>query len=309
MQYTQKLKITLSVSAAIILVGMAIGLLGGGMNVGVDFTGGTIVTIQFANPDFDMSVVDAALAANDAVGAQTVRTGNTTSYQDMANIRMKNLGDDMAENAQRTAILEMIKETYPAAQITSIDRVDGVASKSLIQNAIFSVLIASVLILVYIWIRFELLSGIAAVLCLLHDVMVMVALTCMLRIPINSPFIAAVLTIVGYSINNTIVVFDRVRENSGNKAYAEKNRAEIVNKSISGTLRRSINTSLTTLITISMVYILGVESIKEFSLPIIIGLIAGTYSSVFLAGPLWARWHIMRYEKMKHNTPSKKKAK
>ena len=309
MQYTQKLKITLSVSAAIILVGMAIGLLGGGMNVGVDFTGGTIVTIQFANPDFDMSVVDAALAANDAVGAQTVRTGNTTSYQDMANIRMKNLGDDMAENAQRTAILETIKETYPAAQITSIDRVDGVASKSLIQNAIFSVLIASVLILVYIWIRFELLSGIAAVLCLLHDVMVMVALTCMLRIPINSPFIAAVLTIVGYSINNTIVVFDRVRENSGNKAYAEKNRAEIVNKSISGTLRRSINTSLTTLITISMVYILGVESIKEFSLPIIIGLIAGTYSSVFLAGPLWARWHIMRYEKMKHNTPSKKKAK
>ncbi|MDL2234821.1 protein translocase subunit SecF [Christensenellaceae bacterium OttesenSCG-928-L17] len=304
MQYTKKLKISLSVSAAIIVVGLVVGLISGGMNIGIDFTGGMLVTVQFANADFDMDVVEAALDSNNIVGAQAVRTGNTTSNQNMANIRMKSLNDDEAESAQRTSLLESIQETYPDAQIISVDRVDGVASKSLVQNAVLSILIASALILLYIWFRFELLSGVAAVVCLLHDVIVMLAITCMLRIPINSSFIAAVLTIVGYSINNTIIIFDRIRENSKHAVYAEKNREEIVNKSISSTLRRSINTSLTTLMTIGMVYILGVESIKEFSLPIIVGLIAGTYSSIFLAGPLWARWSIARFDKMKFNAKS-----
>ena len=123
---------------------------------------------------------------------------------------------------------------------------------------------------------------------LLHDVAIMLALTIILRVQINSPFIAAVLTIVGYSINNTIVIFDRVRENG--KFKSKKHYVlteELVDTSVRESLSRSVNTTITTLITIVALYVLGVDSIKEFALPIIIGLIAGTYSSILMTAPFW----------------------
>lgn len=298
MEFTKKFRLMASVSAVIILLGIIVGIFSGGLNIGVDFTGGTLVTIDMKG-DFDMRVVNDALSANGVVGARAVRTGASASFQTMVDIRMQTQGDDAAESALRMSILEDIQKTYPNAEMIAVDRVDGIASASLVRNAFFSVLIASVLILIYIWARFEFLSGLAAVMALIHDVAIMLSLTCILRIPINSPFIAAVLTILGYSINNTIVIFDRVREFSKNDVHVDRHRTEIVNKSIKGTLVRSINTSITTLLTILMVYILGVQSIREFSLPIIIGLVAGTYSSIFLAGPVWAKWHLMRYEKAK----------
>ncbi len=293
MKFTSNYKRMLLVSAAILAVSVIVGLFTGGMNMGVDFTGGTLVTIELHDA-FDMDVVEQALVQNGVSDAQAVRTGLSATTQTMVDIRMKSLNDDAAESALRIAVLETIKEKYPQAEIKTVDRVDGVASAGLVRNAIFSILIAGVLILAYIWVRFELLSGVVAVLALLHDVGIMMAITCILRIPINSPFIAAILTIVGYSINNTIVVFDRIRETRKHDVHADKHCEEIVDKSIQATLTRSINTSITTLLTITMVYILGVESIKEFALPIIIGLLAGTYSSVFLAGPVWAKWYMAR---------------
>lgn len=299
MQYTKRFKLMASVSIAIIAIGIIVGFVFGGMNLGVDFTGGTLVTIDLKRVDFDMDVITGALDLHGVTGAQAVRTGNTTSSQTMADIRMQTIDDDAAESEQRAKIIGTVRETYPEAEIINVDRVGAVASQDLVRNAMLSVLIASALILVYVWVRFELLSGCAAIMALLHDVCVMLALTCILRIPVNSSFIAAVLTIVGYSINNTIIIFDRIRETSKHSANVEKHLDEIINTSIRATLTRSINTTITTLLPITMIYILGVESIRQFSLPIIVGLLAGAYSSIFVAGPLWGKWHTLRYTKAK----------
>ena len=120
---------------------------------------------------------------------------------------------------------------------------------------------------------------------LTHDILIVSAMYSILQVPINSPFVAAVLTILGYSINDTIVIFDRIRENS--KFTKKIDYVKIANESIAQSLTRSINTSLTTLITLLALYILGVEQIREFALPLIVGVVAGTYSSIFIASPLW----------------------
>lgn len=154
----------------------------------------------------------------------------------------------------------------------------------LICNNIFS--------LIYIWIRFELLSGLSALVALIHDALIMSALVLIFRTRINSSFIAAILTIVGYSINDTIVVFDRIRENTKRFKHS-LNKEQIVDKSVSETIVRSLNTSITTLFTITALYILGVQSIKEFALPLIVGIISGTYSSIFIASPFWVAMNNM----------------
>jgi len=292
MNYTKQFKWMACVSALIILAGIIMGIVSGGMNVGVDFTGGTLVTMDL-HADYDMRVVTDALQENNIQKAQTVRTGANAESQTMVDIRIPDINGQTDENALRVALLESIQKTYPQTEITTVDKVDGIASADLIRNAVLAIVIAGALILCYIWIRFELLFGVAAVIALLHDVAIMLALTCILRIPVNSPFIAAVLTIVGYSINNTIVIFDRIRENMKTNTEFGGDYDRLINASIKGTLRRSINTSFTTLITIAMLYVLGVASIREFALPIIIGLLAGTYSSIFLAGPMWGKWHLL----------------
>jgi preprotein translocase SecF subunit len=139
--------------------------------------------------------------------------------------------------------------------------------------------------LAYITFRFELRFGIAAIIALIHDVLFMLSVYSILRIPVNSPFVAAILTILGYSINDTIVVFDRIRENL--RLLKKNNFAEVANISISQTLSRSINTSVTTLVTIVALYVLGVEQIREFALPLMAGVLGGTYSSIFIASPAW----------------------
>lgn len=290
MNYVKHFWKALSVSVAIMIVGLVMAIVFGGLNMGIDFTGGTILTLDLKQ-DFDSDVISAAMAANGISNTPVVKSGSNPQQQYYAVVRMRTLDDDVAENNLRQAILAEVRKTYPDATST-VDRVGAVASAELVRNAFFSVLIASVLMLIYIWFRFEWMYGISAVLALMHDVTLMIAAMAILRIEINSSFIAAVLTIVGYSINNTIVVFDRIRENVHRTSRRGKDREQLVNTSIQETLLRSINTSVTTLLTITCVYILGVASIKEFSLPIIIGLIGGTYSSIFLAAPMWLKLHL-----------------
>ena len=139
--------------------------------------------------------------------------------------------------------------------------------------------------LLYITIRFQFSSALAAVVCLCHDIFIVLAAYSIFQIPVSSNVIAVMLTILGYSINATIIIFDRVRENvkiMQNDSFEEK-----VNVSVNQTIMRSINTTITTLLTIGLIYILGVQSIKEFALPLIVGIVAGLYSSVCLAGSLW----------------------
>ena len=192
------------------------------------------------------------------------------------------------QNLQRS-FEEKIHEKYPdAASFGDVSYVGPVAGATLLKNAILSVLIATVLMLIYIAIRFDFNSGLSAVFGLVHDVLIMLSFMVIFRsfIQMNSSFIAAALTIVGYSINNTIVIFDRIRENA--KKMPTEAREEITNRSIKECLGRTICTTATTLITIVALCILGVASIREFALPIIIGILSGVYSANMINGYVWA---------------------
>ena len=187
----------------------------------------------------------------------------------------------------REAISTQIKELYPDAVWESTDTVSAEVSTSLKKSAIVSAVAAIALMLLYIAFRFDFGSAFAAVLCLAHDVFVMLVAYSVFQIPVGSTVIATVLTILGYSINATIIIFDRVRENVKQMPvgipFSEK-----VDDGIRSTLMRSLNTTITTLVTIGLIYILGVTSIKQFALPLIVGIIAGAYSSICLAGNFWA---------------------
>ncbi len=194
---------------------------------------------------------------------------------------------ETTEAAQTEAPATETTEKLPTKTEVQIsdENVDATIGAEMRRSAIIAALIALLLMLLYITFRFELLSGLVAIVMLFHDVMVVCGAYALLRIPVGSTFIAVLLTIVGYSINATIIIFDRIRENvrMNPKASFEEN----VDKSVAQTFTRSIYTTFTTLFTITALYFVGVDSIKEFALPIIVGLIAGVFSSVFLAGPLW----------------------
>jgi len=206
-------------------------------------------------------------------------------------IRLPKLGDEEIQTV-KTSIGDALKEKYPNVDInnTNDSYVGPVAGATLVKNAIFSVLLASVLMLIYIAFRFDLYSGIAAVFGLLHDVLIMLSAMVLLRnvVQVNSSFIAAMLTIVGYSINNTIVIFDRIRENNKKADYSGMSRSEVVSVSVKESLGRTIFTTLTTLVTIVVLYVLGVDAIQEFCLPIIVGILAGAFSANLINGYVWA---------------------
>ena len=195
--------------------------------------------------------------------------------------------------SQVRSILEQeMRAKYPGFHFVSISHVSATASRDLLANAMKALLIAFVLMLIYIAIRFDPMSGLAALFALVHDVLIMMSFMVFFRafFQVNSPFIAAVLTIVGYSINNTIIIFDRIRENAKRPGFTQKPKMEIVELSVSSTLSRTINTTVTTMITLVALYVFGVESVREFGFPLIVGMLAGVYSSVLLSGQVWAIW-------------------
>lgn len=169
-----------------------------------------------------------------------------------------------------------------------IDKVNGTTSKQLVANTFKAVIFAIALMLVYISIRFDFKSGVSAVMALAHDVILMFGFYSLFQFTMNTSFVAAVLTIIGYSINATIVVFDRVREN--NKMMLKASYDEKANKAIVTSYTRTLYSSLTTLFTIGALFVLGVSSIQEFALPIIVGIVCGAYSSLFVAPTFWALW-------------------
>ncbi len=170
-------------------------------------------------------------------------------------------------------------------EVLAESRIGASISGEIKRSAVIATVIAVILMLLYITVRFEFRSAIAAIICLIHDIVIVIATYAVLGIPVSSNIIAVMLTILGYSINATIVLFDRVRENR--KKMGKTDFGVVINISTRQTLMRSINTTITTLLTIGMVYILGVHSIKEFALPLIVGIVAGLYSSVFLSGSVW----------------------
>lgn len=303
MKIVERSKFFMLISAAILLLGLASAIFMGGLNLGIDFTGGTIITLDMGG-EFDTADVEKAF--NDSGLPNTpVQKSATSGSQEktLAEVRAKPMPTTDEDLELRNKVLAEIQKKYADANIISVEQVGAVASAELVRNALMSVAIAGVLILIYISVRFELYSGIAAVLALVHDVLIMFSFVCLIRLEINTSFIAAVLTIIGYSINNTIVVFDRVRDNQSQNPRMDM--AEIVNKSIKETFRRSMYTSITTLTTIGCLYIFGTDAIRDFALPIIVGLLAGTYSSLVLAGPTWV---VLSNRFQKNKTSGKGKA-
>ena len=189
-------------------------------------------------------------------------------------------------NQLKAQMRDAVLAVYPEADYTGDSTVSAEVSDSLKQTALVSALVAVVLMLVYIAIRFEGRASFAAIVCLAHDIIIMLLAYSIFQIPVSSTIIAAILTILGYSINATIVIFDRVRENRRNLS-SSYTFEDAVDSGIKSTIWRSLNTTITTLITIGLVYFLGVTSIKNFALPLIVGIIAGVYSSVCLSGNVW----------------------
>lgn len=285
MRFIGKAKYFSMVTIGIVVIAVVVGIFNGGLNLGIDFTGGSILTMEMRET-FDIADINAALEANgiNPATTQVVRSGDTQAV-----VRMQEMPEEMDDAQVRDAIIGSLRETYPNATSGEIESVGGATTNEIIANAFLSVIVAAVLMLIYIWIRFELFSGLAAVAALLHDVLIMTAIVCIARIQINSSYIAACLTIVGYSINDTIVVFDRIRENGKKYSITSMSRMDVADMSIRETLPRTINTSLTTLVMIVAIYAFGVQSIKEFALPLMVGLLAGTYSSIFVASPIWVK--------------------
>ena len=275
-------RICLIVSCAIMVVALLLSIFGMGINLGIDFAGG--LSMQY-NMGGEYQTADVEAVLNEMnVGSFTVTKQGTAE----ANIRIKNVAEEGVQGLQ-AAFEQAIGAKYENVTASGeVSYVGPVAGKTLVTNAFMSVLIAAALMLIYIAIRFDLNSGLAAVFGLVHDVLIMLSFMVLLRsiIEMNSSFIAAMLTIVGYSINNTIVIFDRIRENA--KKLPTTAKAEVVNISVKECLGRTINTTLTTLITIVALYILGVDSIKEFALPIIVGILSGVYSANMINGYVWA---------------------
>ncbi len=277
-------RICLIISAVIIVAALLLHLFGMGINLGIDFSGGLSMQYDMKTA-VNASDVTAVLDKMGIVD-NTVQVQGANSNE--VNIRIKNLDKDDVQKVQ--ADFEAgVKEIYPEAEsVGDVNYVGPVAGETLVRNAVISVLLAAALMLIYIAIRFDLNSGIAAVFGLLHDVLIMLSFMVIFRsvIQMNSSFIAAALTIVGYSINNTIVIFDRIRENA--KKMPTVAREEVTNISIRESLGRTICTTVTTLITIVALCILGVASIREFALPIIVGIISGVYSANMINGYVWA---------------------
>ena len=277
-----------------------------GLRWGIDFTGGTVFNLSIKR---DVAPEDLKTVEN-IVKQVTGETPSLVQKTTVASVDTSVLNStdiitvkcNTNKNDDRRAILSLIAEEFSlpfssdensdenvdASKIEwllSSDSVGPAAAADLLKSAFLATSIAAVLMLVYISFRFDLYSGIAAVVALLHDISMMIIFNLIFGVQINLPFIAAVLTILGYSINATIVIFDRIREN--NNLLVNKPFNVIVETSIRQTMRRSVFTSLTTLFTVVILYILSVPSIREFSFPIIIGIIAGFYSSVFISGNIW----------------------
>ncbi len=270
----QKKFIFMAVSLLIILAGVVCYFVNGGFNQDIDFAGGTQIVITGIK--YDEKAITKSLESIKGVEVSTVQ-----KTEDGVLVKTKYLKDTL-----KTEVESKIPKDFKDAKVVSAESISPTIGKELWTSAATSIAIAAILMLLYITFRFEVLSGIAAVIALIHDLLIMMSFYVIFQIPVNTSFIAAILTILGYSINATIVIFDRIREN----ARLSKNQmfADVVNTSIWQTVARSINTSLTTLFTLVVLYIIGVQSIKEFALPLIVGIIAGAYSSVFISGPVWA---------------------
>ena len=270
-------KIAYIIPVIIILVGL-ISIIFQGFNLGIDFAGGTLLQIKF-----DKSV-------------STTEVRNVLSEFNLSQSTIQNLSENefvirigKVDSEQRTEILSAFKENLTDLEVLRVETVGPVIGENLKKLAFYALLFAFIGIILYITVRFEFKFSIVSILALCHDSLIVLGIFSLLQKEITISIIAAVMTIVGYSINNTIVILDRLRENI--KFKTREPFENLINMSINQSLSRTINTTLTTIIPILALYFFGGNILSDFALALFIGMVAGTYSSIFIASPLLLEWN------------------
>lgn len=277
----EKTKIWFGISLLIIALGI-FKMATSGLDQSIEFVGGTVVQVNMGKT-FDITKVNAVVLkyAPDAItNKATDPAENNSSVMKEIEIQSKSITDTNVE----TMVTELKAKFGNQVTITEHDHIGTSFGAETRNNAILAIIFATLAMLLYVGIRFEFKFGTAAIIAIIHDVLIVLAVYAWFRIPIDSGFIAAMLTVIGYSICDTIVVFDRIRENQ--KWMVKADVEELANASITQTMARSLNTVLTVLITLVAVYIF-VPTIRNFSFPLIVGIVSGCYSSIFIASPLW----------------------
>lgn len=280
-----------AMSILVIIIGCIFGFIKG-PNYDIDFIGGTVMNVKLGTNQFNVADVQKIV---------TDKTGIENPIVLVAGIN----GDSISIRTSKALTPDESSELYNAIKVKynltktdpeSVDTIEPLIGKELKNKGLLAIGITSLLIFAYIAFVFKkmggLQAGLTAVIALIHDILILLAIYLIAHLPMNIAFIAAALTILGYSLNDTIIVYDRIRENE--KLLKKVSIAELVNKSILQTLGRTINTVLTVVITVTTLYVFGliynVDAIKEFTLPLLIGIITGTYSSIFIASSLYVAW-------------------
>lgn len=274
-------KIWYIISIVVIIPGI-ISLMLNGLNLGIDFTGGNLMEVRFDQP-IVVEKVRAVVSSQGLEGSHSIQKIGANSYL----IRTKALNQDESNN-----LIKALNKDAGKMTVLRNETVGPTIGKELTVKALLALLVASVLMVIYITIRFEFKQGIAAIVALLHDALVVLGVFSLFQFEVDSSFVAAILTIIGYSINDTIVIFDRIRENLRSKKKGET-LEDLVNVSLWQTMARSINTVLTVVFVLLALYLLGGSTIKNFVLAMLIGVASGAYSSIFNASPIWVDLKLM----------------
>ncbi len=276
-----------ALSGIIILIGL-FSIVTRGFNFGIDFAGGTILDLRFEQA-VSVSTVRDSLKGQ-GLENSTIQLAGEVSGEKAQNvfIRTHALEDD-----QRRAVMADLQKNVGAFEVLRVEKVGAVIGEELTKQALLAIFVSWILMIVYITFRFEYRFAVAGVLALIHDLLIVIGVFSVFQLEIDSAFVAALLTIVGYSINDTIVIFDRIRENMKSHRRSES-ILEMVDRSIWQTMTRSIYTVLTVLFATAALFIFGGDTTKNFSLAMLIGFTAGAYSSIFIASPIWVWWKTSR---------------
>jgi len=302
-QFIEKRRKAYVVSAVAILVGIGamvtnVFSMGNWLNYGVDFTGGSLIQVHFQD---DVTVQDVRSALGGVSGPEVTRFSGENEFVIRAQL------SDATIDEVRTEIEGQLTQAFgPTYEVSRTELVGPKIGSELQTKAGMAILFSFVLTLIYLAIRFELRFGMAAVIATIHDILITLGFLSLFRVEIMLPTVAAILTIVGYSLNDTIVVFDRIRENLGKKGARKQDQAELVDRSINETLPRTVLTSGTTLAVLVALLVLGPAVIRDFAMILILGIVVGTYSSIFVASP--ALLEIQKRMKDKSDRPKTKRA-
>lgn len=276
-------KIAIGASLVLLIIFLSVTYLSNGFNWGIDFIGGVKTTIKFEK-GIGFTEIREALGKNN-ISAVIQQIGDEEDNEYIIGTRLMGEG----ETSEQT--LEKVKAAlsgFKNVNILSDETVGPAMGDYLKESALYSVMIAFVLILLYLTFRFEFKYSVGAIMALVHDVLLASLFCGFMRIEVDIPVVVAILTLAGYSVNDTIVIFDRIRENVNVKS--KQTYFEIINKSISQTLSRTLLTSLTTMFVVVVIFLIGGETLKNFSLVLIFGLIIGTYSTIYIASPVVLLW-------------------